>query len=80
MEELEELELIPFRRAVEGGVPALMAAHILMTELDPILPASLSPAVVDGLLREELGFDGLVFTDDLTMGAITHSYGMGRRR
>ncbi len=77
VEELEELELIPFRRAVEGGVPALMAAHILMTELDPILPASLSPAVVDGLLREELGFDGLVFTDDLTMGAITHSYGMG---
>lgn len=74
--QLEELELIPFRRAVSQGLPAVMAAHILMTQIDPLLPASLSPAVVDGLLREELGFDGVVFTDDLTMGAITENWDM----
>ena len=76
-EELWGAELYPFRRAVEEGAPALMVAHILMTELDPLLPASLSPAVVKGLLREEMGFEGLVFTDDLTMGAIANTYGMG---
>lgn len=54
-----------------------MVAHILMTQLDPDLPASLSPAVVTDLLRGELGFGGVVFTDDLTMGAITQNYGLG---
>ena len=76
-EELWESELLPFRQAIDEGAPALMAAHILMTQLDPLLPASLSPAVVNGLLRQELGFDGVVFTDDLTMGAIANTYGMG---
>lgn len=78
-EELEELELIPFRRALEGGesVPAVMVGHIRMEKLDPLLPASLSPAVVNGLLREKLSFEGVVFTDDLTMGAVADTYGMG---
>lgn len=77
LEELEEFELIPFRAAIETGVPAVMVAHILMTQLDPDLPASLSPKVVTGLLRQELGYEGVVCTDDLTMGAISHTYGMG---
>ena len=76
-EELEQLELIPFRAAVEQGAPAVMVAHILMTALDDRLPASLSPAVVDGLLRQQLGFDGVVCTDDLTMAAVSDSWGMG---
>ena len=76
-DELEALELIPFRTAVENGAPAVMVAHLLVTALDAERPASLSPAVVTGLLREELGFDGVVFTDDLTMGAVTGRYGMG---
>lgn len=81
-EELEETELIPFRAAIQsagtdGQVPAVMVAHILLTQLDPKRPASLSPAVVTGLLREELGFAGAVLTDDLTMGAVTQSYGLG---
>lgn len=85
-EELEDNELMPFRFAVDGGVwkgphhapvPAVMVGHILMTQLDPLLPSSLSPAVVTGLLRQELGFEGVVFTDDLTMGAIANAYGMG---
>lgn len=88
VEELWENELIPFRQAVEytcvygaaGGdsaIPAIMVAHILMTAIDPERPASLSPAVVDGLLREDIGFEGVVCTDDLTMGAITDTYSVG---
>lgn len=82
LEELEKTELIPFRAAIQsagtdGQVPAVMVAHILLTQLDPERPASLSPAVVTGLLRDELGFAGAVLTDDLTMGAVTQSYGLG---
>lgn len=82
LDELEKTELIPFRAAIQsagtdGQVPAVMVAHILLTQLDPERPASLSPAVVTGLLREELGFAGAVLTDDLTMGAVTQSYGLG---
>lgn len=76
-EELEEFELIPFQEAIDEGTPCVMVAHILMTQIDPDLPASLSPKVVDGLLRQEMGFDGVVCTDDLTMGAISNTYGMG---
>ena len=80
VDELLTSELIPFQSAIEGregeGVPAVMVAHILMTAIDPDHPASLSQAVVTGLLREQLGFDGVVFTDDLTMGAITENYGL----
>lgn len=85
-EELEDNELMPFRFAVDGGVwkalrhtpvPAVMVGHILLTEVDPLLPSSISPAVVDGLLRQELGFEGVVFTDDLTMGAISNTYSLG---
>ena len=76
-EELEEFELIPFQAAIDQGTPCVMVAHILMTQIDPDLPASLSPKVVDGLLRQEIGFDGVVCTDDLTMGAISNTYGMG---
>ena len=76
-EELEQFELIPFQAAIDQGTPCVMVAHILMTRIDADLPASLSPKVVDGLLRQEMGFDGVVCTDDLTMGAISNTYGMG---
>jgi len=76
LEELRAGELRPFCAAVEEGAPAVMVAHILVTALDPERPASLSPAVVGGLLREELGFDGLVCTDDLTMGAVSGTWGV----
>ena len=80
VDELLASELIPFQSAIEGregeGAPAVMVAHILMTAIDPDRPASLSPAVVTGLLRDQLGFNGVVFTDDLTMGAITENYGL----
>lgn len=86
LDELWQSELVPFDMVLSGSfwgqirsdpAPAVMVAHILMTALDPERPASLSPAVVSGLLREEMGFEGVVFTDDLTMGAISGTYGMG---
>ena len=76
-EELSAKELIPFQTAIDAGAPAIMVGHILLTQLDPERPATLSAEVVTGLLREELGFDGVVVTDDLTMGAITQQYGLG---
>ena len=63
-------DLAPFREAIARGVPAVMTANATYRGLDSELPASLSPAVVDGLLRDELGFDGVVITDDLGAGAV----------
>lgn len=77
LDELEAQELKPFRAAIDAGVPAVMVGHILLRQIDPDYPATLSPAVVTGLLRGELGFDGMVATDDLTMGAISNTYSVG---
>lgn len=69
---LESLELLPFRAMVAAGVPAVMPAHILAPGLtgNETLPASLSPRAIR-YLREEIGFDGLIISDSLSMGAIT---------
>jgi len=69
--------LLPFRAAVEAGVQSIMTAHILAPGLDE-LPATLSPAVIGGLLRGELGFDGLVIADALEMKAVSDTYGVER--
>ncbi|MFP4031788.1 MAG: glycoside hydrolase family 3 N-terminal domain-containing protein [Desulfococcaceae bacterium] len=74
--EMESMELPPFRAAVEAGVAGIMLSHILYPALDPRWPASLSPAIARDLLREELGFSGLVLTDDLDMGAIHRHYSL----
>ena len=72
-------ELIPYRRLLEGGkVDAIMTAHIYNANLDPELPATLSPAVVNGLLREQLGYDGVVISDDMQMRAITDLFKLER--
>ena len=68
---LEEVELPPFRAAIEAEVAALMTAHVQYSALDESSPATLSQSVVTGLLRGDLGFPGWIVTDDLTMGAIT---------
>lgn len=71
LEEMEACELIPFRSAVEHGVPAVMAAHILFPALEADgVPATMSAAVLQGILRGKLGFSGLIMTDCLEMGAI----------
>ena len=87
LEELWQSELVPFNMVLNQedyfgaqagpSAPAVMVAHILLSQVDPDYPASLSHRVVTGLLRGEMGFDGVVCTDDLTMGAVSNTYGMG---
>ncbi len=68
---LESVELAPFRAAIAAGVDGVMSAHLAVPAVDPALrPATLSPAVLDGLLRRELGFRGLVITDALHMDGV----------
>ena len=74
-ERLERLELVPFRAAIEAGVDSIMTAHIAVPALaPPDLPATLSPAILTGLLRGDLGFKGLVVTDALDMGGIAQGF------
>ncbi|MCA1906524.1 MAG: beta-N-acetylhexosaminidase [Desulfarculus sp.] len=67
---LESLELIPFRRAIREGVAGVMVCHAVYERLDPDHPASLSAEVIQVLLRQRLGYGGLVLSDDLEMGAV----------
>ena len=69
-ERLDAVELRPFRAAVKAELPCLMSAHIVFEDLDPELPATLSPTVIPTLLRQEMGFEGVLFSDDLEMAAI----------
>jgi beta-N-acetylhexosaminidase len=68
---LDSGHVAPFRTAIKAGLPAVMVGHLRVEAVDPERPASLSPEVVDGLLRHDLGFDGLVVTDAMEMGALT---------
>ncbi|MEZ4461079.1 MAG: beta-N-acetylhexosaminidase [bacterium] len=70
----EEVELVPFRKLIEHDVPMLMTAHVLVPALDTVHPATLSHAVMTRLLRDELGYDGVVVTDDLEMKAVADQY------
>jgi len=73
---LHAVELLPFRAAIDARVAAIMTAHILIPALDEHRPATLSPRIVDELLKRELGYDGLVLSDDLEMQAISGRYGL----
>jgi beta-glucosidase-like glycosyl hydrolase/CubicO group peptidase (beta-lactamase class C family) len=78
-ERLDAVELIPFRRAIASGVQSVMTGHLAVPALEPdsTLPATLSQRVITGLLRQELGFEGLIVTDGLNMGGITGGFGVG---
>ena len=73
---LEQMELIPFRAGVAAGAEAVMTAHIELPELDPApnTPTTLSGPIVQGLLRKELGFNGLIYTDSMGMAGVTAMY------
>lgn len=77
---LDTLELVPFRAVIQAGAEALLTAHIAVVGVEGpnAPPASLSPRMSTRLLREELGFEGLVFTDALNMGAVTRRYGINQ--
>ena len=74
-ERLDRVELAPFRAAIAAGVSAVMTAHLQVPALDPEYPATFSSFVLTQLLRQEMGFDGLIVTDALVMQAITRHYG-----
>jgi beta-N-acetylhexosaminidase len=72
-----ERELIPFQRLIEAGLcDVIMSAHVFNAKLDPDRPATLSRAVITGLLRERLGFQGVITSDDMEMKAISSQYGL----
>jgi beta-N-acetylhexosaminidase len=72
-ERLERVELVPFRAAAAAGVASMMTAHVWLPQIDARLPATLSPSVL-ALLRDEIGYRGLVFSDDLEMRAIADRF------
>jgi beta-N-acetylhexosaminidase len=73
-ERLREVEFEPFRHAIGAGVATIMTAHVLVPALDDRRPATLSRRIVHGLLREELGFEGVILSDDLEMKAIAQAW------
>ncbi|MDI6517029.1 glycoside hydrolase family 3 N-terminal domain-containing protein [Streptomyces coelicoflavus] len=75
-DEIAAQALPPFRAAVAAGVRAVMSGHLLVPAYDPDLPATLSRTILQGLLREELGFDGLIVSDAIEMGAVTRRHGI----
>jgi len=76
LEDIAAQALPPFRAALEAGVRAVMSGHLLVPAYDPDLPATLSHRILDDLLRKELGFDGVIVTDAIEMGAVTDRYGI----
>jgi beta-N-acetylhexosaminidase len=73
---LRSVEFVPFKAAIDAGVAAIMTAHILVPSLDEEQPATLSRRVVNGLLREELGYEGVILSDDLEMKAVANRYSL----
>jgi beta-N-acetylhexosaminidase len=78
IERLREVEFLPFRAAVEASVATIMTAHVFLPAVDEQYPATLSHKIVTGLLREELQFEGVIFSDDLEMKAIAAEYAVPR--
>jgi beta-N-acetylhexosaminidase len=76
LERLNQVELQPFAAAVKVGVAAIMTSHVLFESLDARLPATMSEAIIDGILRRHLSFDGVVISDDLEMHAIADHFGI----
>ena len=76
-EELQSCDLVPFQEAITAGAPMIMVGHMTMTEIDKDNPASLSSAIVNGMLRAQMGYEGIIITDALNMEAITDLYTSG---
>lgn len=72
--DLHALELIPFTRAIEQGVEVIMMGHILLPKIDSTYPASISKVIITDVLREQLDYEGVIITDDMTMKAILNNF------
>lgn len=77
LEEMEDYELVPFQAAIDEGLDAMLVAHLSYPNLDADYITSISPTVITSLLRERMGFDGVVFSDDLRMRGIRNRYSVG---
>ncbi|MBI3609417.1 MAG: beta-N-acetylhexosaminidase [Nitrospirae bacterium] len=77
LQRLQDVELRPFLHAIQNGLASIMTAHVVYPALDPKEPATLSKPIVTGLLRQVMGFQGVVITDDLQMAAISDTDGPG---
>ena len=75
---IDSVDTYPFRQLIDAGVQGVMTAHLQVNALDPDHPSSLSPIVVDSLLRQQMGFDGLIITDGLDMKGVTNTYKDGK--
>jgi beta-N-acetylhexosaminidase len=64
----------PFRMAIENGAEAIMTSHVLYRQLDPDYPATLSSRILNGILRERYGFQGVIVSDGIAMGALSNNY------
>lgn len=74
--QLQAVDLVPFQAGIDAGCGAILVSHTIIKSIDAEYPATLSPAV-HRLLRQEMGFGGVIVTDDLAMSAITDAYGAG---
>lgn len=74
LKDLQTLELIPFTRAIEHGAEVVMIGHILLPKIDSIYPASISEKIITDVLREQLDYEGIIITDDMTMKAILNTF------
>jgi beta-N-acetylhexosaminidase len=77
-EELHQRDLLPFRAVIQAGVACVMTSHVLYPSLDPELPGTFSSTILRSLLRDHLGFRGVIITDDLEMGAVTAHHSLER--
>lgn len=77
-DQLEAVEFAPFRAMLKDNPGMIMVTHVILTAIDPTMPSSLSPAVVQGILRNELGYDGVVITDNLWMKGVSDKYSLGQ--
>ena len=75
--ELMDSHLLPFAQGIAAGAPIVMTSHIRFPAIDPLHPATLSPKILQGLLRDRLGFGGLILSDSMNMGAIRRHYDPG---
>lgn len=76
LEELKNLEFIPFKNAIDNGADAVMVSSIILSTIDSENPSTMSKKVMADILRNDLGFEGVIATDDMTMGAIMDNYNL----
>lgn len=77
-DQLESTEFAPFRMMLKDNPGMIMVTHVLIPSIDPTMPSSLSPIIVQGILRDELGYDGVIVTDNLWMKGVSDKYSLGQ--